>query len=70
MLKNNISTMRQFTQPKFIEDLQRSMVLKPTHFEVSNIGVNSSTAGAKTYMMRRGPEDLRLTISTPNLLHV
>jgi hypothetical protein len=35
----------------------------------SNIGVDSSTTGAKTYMMIRGSEDLRLIISTPKLLH-
>jgi hypothetical protein len=54
-------------QPKFTEDLQRSMALKPTVFEASNTGVNSSTAGAKTYPMIRGPEDPRLIISTPKL---
>jgi hypothetical protein len=42
---------------QFIEDLQHSMALKPTVFEASNIGVNSSTAGTKTYPMIRGPED-------------
>jgi hypothetical protein len=50
-------------------DFQHSMALKPTVFEASNIGVNSSTAGAKTCAMIRGPEDPRLIILMPKLLH-
>jgi hypothetical protein len=38
--------------------------LKLTVFEASNIRVNSLIAGAKIYMMIRGPEDSRLIIST------
>jgi hypothetical protein len=45
------------------------MALKHTVFEASNVGVNSSTARAKTSTTARGPEDLRLIISTPQLLH-
>jgi hypothetical protein len=60
------STTRKFIQPEFTEDLQHSMALKSTVFEASNINLNSSTAGAKTYAMIRGPEDSRLNISTPN----
>jgi hypothetical protein len=65
----SFSTRRKFIQPKFTEDLQHSMVLKPTVIEVSNNGVNSSIAGAKTYMMIRGLGDPRLIISTPIWLH-
>jgi hypothetical protein len=49
--------------------LQYSMALKPTVFEASSVGVASSTAGAKTYMMVRGPEDRRLITSIPKLLY-
>jgi hypothetical protein len=68
-LSVSLSTRRKFIQPKFTEDMQHSIILKPTVFEVSNIVVNSSTAAAKTYTMIRGPEDLRLIISMPKLLH-
>jgi hypothetical protein len=56
-------------QPKFTKGLQHSMALKLTIFEAFNIGVNSSTAGAKTYTVIRGQEDPRLIISTPKSLH-
>jgi hypothetical protein len=65
----SFSTRRKFIQPKFTKALQQSMALKPTVFEASNIGVNSLIAGVKIYTMIRGPEDLRLIISTPKLLH-
>jgi hypothetical protein len=68
-LSINFSTRRKFVQPKFAEDLQHSLALKSTVFEVSAIGVNSSIAGAKPYTMIRSPEDRRLIISTPKLLH-
>jgi hypothetical protein len=63
------STMRKFIQHKLTENLQHSMALKPTVFEASNIGVNSSIAGANTHTMIRGPEDPGLIILTPKLLH-
>jgi hypothetical protein len=65
----SFSTTRKFIQPKFTEDLQHSIALKPTVFEASNINVNPSTAGAKTYTMIRDPEDPQLTISMPKLEH-
>jgi hypothetical protein len=48
-LSFSFSTMRKFIQPKFTEDLQHSMALKLTVFQASNIGVNSSTAGANLH---------------------
>jgi hypothetical protein len=65
-LSFSFSTRRSFIQAKFPEDLQHSMALKLTVFEASNISVNSSTAGAKTYMVTQGPKDRRMIISTPN----
>jgi hypothetical protein len=38
-------------------------------FEAPNIGVNPAIAGAKTYMMIRGPEDPQVIILRPKLLH-
>jgi hypothetical protein len=64
-LSFSFSAGRKFIQPKFTEDLQHNMALKPAVFEASNHDVNSSTASAKTYMMIRGPEDPQLVISTP-----
>jgi hypothetical protein len=69
-LSFSFSTRRKFIKPKFTEDLQHSMALEPTVFEASNIGVNSSTPGAKIYTMIRGPEDPGLIILMPKLLHV
>jgi hypothetical protein len=69
-LSFSFSTRRKFIPPKFTEDLQHNMVLEPTVFEASNIGVNSSTSGANIYTMIRGPEDPGLIISMPKLLHV
>jgi hypothetical protein len=63
------STRRKFIPPKFTEDLQQSVALKLTVFEASNINVNSSTVGAKTYTMIPDPEDARLIILTPKLLN-
>jgi hypothetical protein len=68
-LSFSFSTRRKFIQPKFTEGLQHSMALKLTVFEASNVGVNSSTAGAKIYTMIRGSQDPRLIMSTPKLLH-
>jgi hypothetical protein len=56
-LSFSFSNRREFIQPKFTEDLQQSGAFKPTVFEASNIGVNSSAAGAITYLMIQGPED-------------
>jgi hypothetical protein len=67
-LSFSFSRRRKFIQPKFTEDLQNIMALNPTVFEASNIGVNYSTAGARTCTMIRGPKDPRLIISTPKLL--
>jgi hypothetical protein len=56
-LSFSFSARRKLIQPKFTEDLQYSMALKPTVFEASNAGVDSLTAGVKTNMMIQGPED-------------
>jgi hypothetical protein len=58
-LSFSFSIRRKFIQPKFTEDLQHSMTLKPRVFETSNIGVNYPTVGGKTDTMIRGPEDPR-----------
>jgi hypothetical protein len=68
-LSLSFSTGRKLIQPKFTKDLQHSMALKPAVFEAFNIGVTFSTAGAKTCMTIRGPEDPRLIVSTPKLVH-
>jgi hypothetical protein len=65
----DFSIRRKVIQSKFTEDLHHSLALKPTVFKASNIGVNSSTAGAKISAMVRGPEDRQLIISMPKLLH-
>jgi hypothetical protein len=65
----SFSTTRKFIQLQFIEDLRHSIAWKPTVFETSNTDVNYSTAGTKTYTMIRDPEDPRLIISMPKLLH-
>jgi hypothetical protein len=49
-------TRRKLIQSKSTEDLQHKMALKPAVFEASNIGYNSSTAGAKTCTTMRSPE--------------
>jgi hypothetical protein len=66
MLSFSFATRREFILPKFTEDLQHNTALKPTVFKASNIGVNSSTAGAKTYVMIRGAEDLQLIVGCQN----